>query len=314
MPRFAYKAVTGVGEDVAGELEAPDRPAALRELVQRGVHVLEIGEKSPRRGLFGERLLEGARATRLRPRQLAGITRQLATALEAGLPLLTALDVMCRELDHAPSRELLRHVAVRVQQGASLSDALEDYPRVFEPMYVRLVRVGETGGMLDAVLGQLADLLERRIELRERVKTASIYPAIVLLLGLASVVVIVAFIVPRIMESIGVEGFLLPWPTRVLLAASGAVQRHWPGLLIALIAAAAAWRQGVLYGPGRDWWDRTKLGVPILGRLIRQLEAARFARSLGMLARGGVTLTEALPVVGETLQNATLREAVRQVT
>lgn len=314
MPSFAYKAVSTIGEDVAGELEAPDRPAALRELVQRGIHVLEIDEKAQRGGLFGLARADDGRGVHLRARQLAALTRQLATSLEAGLPLMTALDVMCRELDHAPSREVLKHVAIRVQQGASLSDAMEDYPRVFEPMYVRLVRVGEAGGMLDSVLSQLADLLERRIELRERVKTASIYPSIVLLLGLASVVIIVAFIVPRIIESIGAETFLLPWPTRVLLAGSGALKAHWLILAILATAGVVAWRQGVLYGPGRTWWDRTKLRVPILGRLIRQLETSRFARSLGMLAHGGVTLIEALPVVRDTLQNSVMRAAVQQLT
>jgi len=251
---------------------------------------------------------------RLRQRQLAALTRQLATSLEAGLPLLTALDVMCRELEHAPSRELLRQVAMRCQQGARLSEALEDYPRVFEPMYVRLVRVGETGGMLDAVLGQMADLLERRIELRERVKTASIYPSIVLLLGLASVGIIVAFIVPRIVESIGAETILLPWPTRVMMGVSDFLKRWWLPLLGVAAGVSIGWRQAVLHGPWRVWWDATKLRVPILGRLIRQLEASRFARSLGMLARGGVTLTEALPVVRDTLANQVMREAVGQVT
>lgn len=313
MPSFAYKAVSTAGQDLAGELEAPDRPAALRELIGRGVHVLEIDEKTQKRGLLGAGSAAGG-GLRLRPRQLAALTRQLATSLEAGLPLLTALDVMCRELDHAPSRELLRRLATRVQTGASLSEALADYPRVFEPMYVRLVRVGETGGMLDSVLGQMADLLERRIELRERVKTASIYPSIVLLLGIASVIIIVAVIVPRIIESIGSDTFLLPWPTRAMMAASGFV-REWGWLLLALaVGLGFGWRQAVLHGPWRAWWDATKLRLPMLGRLIRQLEASRFARSLGMLVHGGVTLTEALPVVRDTLQNQVLCQAVGRVT
>lgn len=312
MPSFAYKAIDAIGRDVAGELEAPDRPAALRELVERGVNVLEIQERAARAALFGARS-ERAGGPRLRPRQLAALTRQLATSMEAGLPLMTALDVMSRELDHAPSKELLQILAVRVQEGSSLSDALAEHPRVFEPMYVRLVKVGETGGMLDSVLSQLADLLERRIELRERVKTASIYPSVVLLLGLASVIIIVAFIVPRIVESIGADTFLLPWPTRVLMAASDFFGAYWWLLAVLVIGGAVVWRQYVLRGPGRPWWDATKLRVPILGRLIRQLEASRFARSLGMLAHGGVTLMEAMPVVRDTLASSVMREAVQQV-
>lgn len=310
MPNFLYRAVTTVGQDVDGELEAPDRPSALRELVTRGLNVTEITDKPVR----GSLLSSGRpRRLRLRPRQVAVLTRQLAVALEAGLPLMSALDVMSRELEQPTTNELLKALAIRVQQGDSLSDALAEHPGVFEPMYVRLVRVGETGGMLDTVLMQLADMLERRTELRERVKTAAIYPLIVLLLGIASVAVIVTAIVPRILESLGTDRVVMPWPTRVLMATSDVVGAYWWAMLGVALVGGLAWRQSVLHGPGRQWWDGLKLRVPILGRLIRQLESARFARSLGMLARGGVAITEAMPVVRDALQNTIIREAIRQL-
>ncbi|MBI4578286.1 MAG: type II secretion system F family protein, partial [Planctomycetes bacterium] len=310
MPSFTYKAVTTIGQDVAGELEAADRRSALRELVTRGLNVVEVTDKPARGSLLGP---SGPTRIRVRPRQLAVLTRQLAIALQAGLPLMTALDVIGRELEQPSAKELLADLARRVQQGASLSDALGEHPRVFEPMYQRLVRVGETGGMLDEVLDQLADMLERRIELRERVKTAAIYPTIVLLLGIASVAVIVTFIVPRILASLGTSPAMMPWPTRVLMFASDVVFGYWWALLGGAAAAVAAWRQGVLRGPGRRWYDGVKLRVPILGRLIRQLESARFARSLGMLARGGVAITESMPVVRDALQNTLIREAIQQL-
>ncbi len=312
MATFIYKAVTGGGHDIAGELDAADRGTALRELIARGVSVVEIGERSSRlMTLLPAGLGHGG--PRVRLRQLAVLTRQLATSLEAGLPLMTALDVVGRELEQASLRQLIHDLAARVQQGVSLSDALAAYPTVFETMYVRLVRVGETGGMLDAVLSQLADMLEQRAELRERVKTAAIYPAIVMLLGIVSVVVIVVFIVPRIIESIDVQHFLLPWPTRVLMGASDLIAGYWWLLIGLLLLSITGWRVLVLRGPGRPWWDDLKLRVPILGRLIRQLESARFARSLGMLAHGGVSITEALAVVREAIQNATMRKAVGQL-
>ncbi len=310
MPSFSYRAVTTVGQDVDGELEAPDRPSALRELVTRGLNVTEIMDKPVRGSLLSR---SKPRRIRLRPRQVAVLTRQLAVALEAGLPLMSALDVMSRELEQPTTNELLKSLAVRVQQGDSLSDALAEHPGVFEPMYVRLVRVGEAGGMLDTVLMQLADMLERRTELRERVKTAAIYPLIVLLLGIVSVAIIVTAIVPRILESLGTDSVMMPWPTRVLMAASDVVGAYWWAILGGALVGGLAWRQFILHGSGRPWWDGLKLRVPILGRLIRQLESARFARSLGMLARGGVAITEAMPVVRDALQNTIIREAIRQL-
>ena len=311
MPSFAYKAVTAVGQDVTGDLEAADRHTALRELIARGLNVVEILESAGPMSLLGP---GGPKQLRVRPRQVAVLTRQLAIALEAGLPLMTSLDVIGRELDHVAAREMLADLARQVQQGASLSDALSRHPKTFEPMFVRLVRVGETGGMLDEVLTQLADVLERRIDLQERVKTAAIYPAIVLLLGIVSVGIIVTFIVPRILASLGTERIMLPWPTRVMMAGSDVVIGYWWALLIVSLAAGVTWRQAVLRGPGRKWWDSLKLRVPILGRLIQQLESARFARCLGLLTRGGVAITEAMPVVRDALQNALMYQAVQHLS
>lgn len=312
MPSFAYKAMTSAGQDVAGTLDAADRAGALRDLVARGIHVTEIAERSAGLAAWLGRS-EGGTRLHIRPRQLAVLTRQLATSLEAGLPLMTALEVMRQELEQVTVRRLLEDLARRVQQGANLSDAMAEYPRVFSPMYVRLVRVGETGGILDVVMGQLADMLERGIELRERLKTASIYPSIVLLLGLVSVAIIVMFIVPRIVASIGVETFLLPWPTRVLMTMSSFVGVYGWLLLIVLVAAVLGWRQAVLRGPGRLWWDRLTLKMPIVGRLVRQLEACRFARGLGLLTRGGIGITEALPVVSDVIQNSVIRQALHDL-
>jgi len=312
MPKFAYKAVGMAGQDLAGELEAADQASAVRELASRGTCVTEITEAQARiAGLLWSR--GRSEKVRVGTKQVAFLTRQLAVSLGAGLPLMAALDVMGQELEHRPSRQLLKELAEGVQHGASLSDTLSEYPQIFSPMYVRLVKVGETGGVLDQVLTQLADLLERQNELRDRVKTASIYPSILLLVGIVSVVIIVSFIVPRIIDSIGAESFLLPWPTRVLMGLSDFIGGYWWAIIGVGVTAVVVWRQAVLRGPGRVWWDRTKLGIPILGRLIRQVESSRFARSLGILVQGGVTITEGMSVVRDLIQNAVMRRAVHEL-
>ena len=312
MPTYTYKALNLSGQDVTGELAAPSRADVVHELASRGLSATDVAERAASAlSLF--RRGEGISRIRIRAKQLAAMTRQLATSLEAGLPLMSALEVMGQELDHTPSRELLRKLRTRVQEGVSLSDALAEHPGVFSPMYVRLVKVGETGGMLDAVLTQLADVLERQTELRDRVKTASIYPATVLLLGIVSVIIIVSFIVPQIIESIGADAAVLPWTTRVLLRLSDLFVAYWWLLLGLGAASVIAWRKIVLGGPGRPKWDAAKLRIPILGRLIRQLEAARFARSLGMLADRGVAITEALAVARDTIQNVPMRQAAEDL-
>jgi len=312
MPNFAYKALALDGQNVSGRLEAASRADLVRELVGRGLCVTDVSERTSRTVPLLGRAARDSRL-RVRPKQLAALTRQLATSLEAGLPLVSALEVMGQELDHAPSRELLRQLRARVQEGVSFSDALAEHPHVFVPMYVGLVRVGETGGMLDTVLTQLADVLERQTELRERVRTASIYPAIVLLLGIVSVVIIVTMIVPRIVESIGAETFMLPWPTRVLMWFSDFFGNYWWLLLAIITITVVGWRQVVLHGSGRPKWDAAKLRIPLLGRLVRQLEASRFARSLGMLTSGGVSITEALAVARDTIQNVVMRDAAENL-
>lgn len=312
MPSFSYRAMTVAGQDVSGVVEAVDRAEALRELVARGTCVTELAEKGER-SLLGFTRRASQERIRIRAKQVAVLTRQLATSLEAGLPLMSALQVVGSEMEHAPTRTLLQRLGERVQEGTSFSDALAEHPKVFSPMYVRLARVGETGGMLDAVLGQLADMLERSAELRERVKTASIYPAILMIVGLASVAVIVTFIVPTILESLGTDAALLPLPTRLLMKASDFVGAYWYLLLGGTVAATAGFRQFVLHGPGRGGWDALKLRMPILGRLIRQTEAARFARSLGILTKAGVSITQAMAVVLDTLQNLVIREAVSEL-
>lgn len=309
MPTFAYKALSESGRDVAGQLQAADRASALRELESQGVYATEVAEQDGRVSAFSARE-QKPRKLRVSAKQLAILTRQMAVSLEAGLPLMTTLEVVSEELDHTPSRQLLDELGKGVQRGENLSDVLAEHANIFSPMYIRLVRVGEMGGMLDTVLTELAEMLERQTEMREQVKTASIYPGILLLVGIVSVVIIVAFIVPKIVGSLGVETSMLPLPTRILMGMSSLVWNYWWLLSGLIVAVVLGWRQWVLRGPGRNWWDRTKLRVPILGRLVTQLEAARFARSLGILVQGGVTITEALTVVRDTIENVIIRDAV----
>ena len=267
-----------------GFFKASNRVSALQELAARGTFVTQIAEKRERVFSFFQKS-DQPEKIHVRPKHIAVLTRQLATSLEAGLPLMTALEVIGKELDHKPSRELLKKLSERVQQGDSLSDA-----RTTQRFSARCIlgwsRSANPAGC-STQFSQLADMLDRQIELRERIKTASIYPCVLLLVGIASVVIIVSVIVPRIVGSLGTETFLLPWPTRLLMGLSDFLRNFWWLLLVLLAGVVVGWRQMVLRGPGRLWWDKVKLRIPILGRLITQIEASRFSRSLGFLSRPG---------------------------
>lgn len=304
MPRFAYKGVSLSGDSREGVVEAADRAAALRQLEQQGAYVTQIdsAESGP---ALGRRSIGTAR--------LAGIYRQLAATLHAGLPLLTALRVISEQTEHLYSRSVLESVCKEVNDGRSLSEAMADRPNVFEPMHVSLVQVGETGGMLETIAAQLADVCERRTRLRRRIQSALFYPALVVLVGIISVVIIVGFIVPNIVESLGTQPEALPLPTRMLMASSAMIRVQGWWMVLAAIGAASAWRAWVASPGGRLAWDRAKLQIPLFGRLVQKLAVARFARSLGALAEGGIAITEALAVVRNTLGNAVLAGRVDEL-
>ena len=313
MPRYSYSALDHTGHAAAGDVDAPTRQQAITGLAETGLFVTDLSEDDSRAGTV-EGPPDGWQARqRLSPRNRAALLRQLGTAVDAGLPLLTALRAIEQQADTARLRRMLHDLAQRVQGGESLSEAMRQHPRAFTPMHVSMIRAGETAGVLDQVVASLADFAERDLQLREEVRSASTYPAIVLSLALVSVVVILAFILPRIMATVTESVAILPWPTRFLLALSDLL-RGW-GWVIALvlvgsIGACVAW---VRRPEGRLAFDRLKLRVPVLGRTLRTLAVARLARTLGTLSGAGIEILESLHVLRDTLGNEALARAVDDV-
>jgi type II secretory pathway component PulF len=317
MSSFAYTALDGEGRSVTGHIEAPGRGEAIAQLAQRRLFVTEIAggpAAAPvaARGAVSFRL--GMRR-RVRPRARAAMLRQLGTALQAGLPLLSALKVVQEQAESPATRLLMEDVAGRVQGGESLSEAMKAHPREFSALEASMVRVGETAGVLDQVMTYISDFAERDVETRQRIRTAATYPAFVLGLAGVSVIVIVTCILPRVIATVteGVGTAALPTPTRILMGVSGALTSYGWLMLAALAGAVWGFRSWVSRPQGRLAFDSFKLRVPLLGNAIRRIAVARFARTLGTLSKSGIQILESLRVMRDTLGNEALARKIDRV-
>jgi type II secretory pathway component PulF len=314
---FSYKAVDKGGGHVTGTIEASDRKSAVVALSEKGEFVIELAEAAganggPRMFLSGvdlDRILKfGSRG--VSSKDILAITTQLSTALRAGLPLLNALELIRDQQHKAGMREMLDEIVKAVRSGQSLSESMGRYPKVFSPLYLSMIRVGETGGLLEATSTQLAAILSRDEKIKANMKNASAYPIFVLCLGLVSVTIVITWILPKILATISGGVAVLPWPTRILLALSGFIKALFTSFLgwfvIVLIIAGLYYAVRWTKSTGKIKWDAFKLKVPILGSVLRIIAVGRFARTLGALTKGGVTIIEALGVVRDTLGNELL--------
>ena len=321
MGQFSYKAVGKGGEHVTGTIEAPDRKSAVVALTDKGQFVIELAEAAGRGGVRATTLdLSGLiklGTRRISSKEILGITMQLSTALRAGLPLLNALQLIRDQQVRVAGKELLDDLVKAVSSGQSLSEAMSKHPKVFSPLYLSMIRVGETGGILEHTSTQLASILGRDEKIKTNMKNASAYPIFVLCLGLVSVVIVLTWILPKILATISGGLAMLPWPTRVLLAVSGFTKmlftRFYGWIIIAGVVAGLYYLLRWTKTKGRLKWDALKLRAPILGSVLRTIAVGRFARTLGALTKGGVTILEALGVVRDTLGNELLGREIDNV-
>lgn len=312
MPRFSYKAVGPDGEVIEGELEAATRQSVIDRLHAQGSVPIraEALQRPGGAGLSGLLRFERRRVTR---KDLVLFTRELATLLQAGLPLDRAFTILVELSPHGALRTLVESLRERVRGGATLADALADHPEVFPNDYVGMVRAGEAGGTLEGVLGRLAESLERSQAMRESVRSALQYPALVVIMAILSLVVLMTLVIPEFRPLFEGAGAALPRSTQVILAISDLVAAYWWAGLILLIAAGFAFRQWRRRPEGRLRWDRALLNAPYFGDLMRKIETARFARTLGTLLANGVTLLNAIAMTAGAQDNRAFAEAVGRV-
>jgi len=313
---FEYKAVDTAGKACKGVIEASDRRTAIGLLAQKGQFALELGQtlsEAKAVSSMTDTAAQRGRQIYVSGRETLAISTQLSTALKAGLPVLEALQIIREQQSKPATIHLLDELSRQVSSGKPLSDAMAEHPKTFGPLYVSMVRVGETGGILEQTMDQLVRLLGREEKIKSNIKNAAAYPVVVLSVGMISAVVMLIWVLPKIIGTIGSDPAMLPMPTKVLLGISAFLIHYgW----LAAIAVIAGWYAFVKWKnspEGRLVWDTFKLKIPIVGKVLRTLAVGRFARTLGSLCKSGITILEGLAVVRDTLGNEALAVQIDKV-
>lgn len=308
MPTYLFKAMDLAGIPAQGEVEAIDKQAVADQLKARGLVVLDIANK------YRSMELRLQLPQRVRLPDLAVATRQLATMVSAGVTILRSLHVLESQTKSRLLAETLKAVRQDVEAGLLLSDALERHPKVFGPLYVAMVRTGEAGGLLESALIRTADQLEKDASLRRQVRSAMVYPALVVTFALIVLLALVAFLIPVFEKVFKQFGGHLPTLTKFMVGLSHLIRDQWYLVfvfLIAVIAGFIIWKRSER---GRAQWDRVKLRVPMkIGDVVQKVAIARWARTLSSLTSAGVPIMQGLDIVGKTAGNTVVEEAMEKV-
>jgi len=314
MPSFRWSAINGDGDVARGVMEAPDRSAVVERLQRQGQIVLRADPADGRGGWAELLQLELGRTRGLDKAALGELTRELAIMLAAGQDLDRALRFVVENTRNARARAVLGNVRDKVRGGSSLAAALAGEPRSFSKLYIGLVRAGEAGGTLPATLDRLATLLERERSLSANLRSAMIYPALLILAAIGSIVLLLDYVLPQFAPIFEQAGAQLPAATRALMTLGTVVGVATPWLLVALLAGGFIARQLLLRPAYRLRLDRLLLRLPIVGGLMRETLAARLTRTLGSLLQNGVPLIQALGIVKDALGNLAAAAAIEAAT
>jgi len=306
MLTFSYQARDASGKLVSGEIEAPDQQSAANILVSRNLMVVALKSGSARKG--GVKRHQG----KVKAQDLVVFTRQLATMMDAGLPLVQSLTALEEQTDSKTFKPILRHITEKVEQGDAFSQALAQHPKVFSRLFVSMVEAGETGGLLAEILDRVASYLEATARLKKKVKSAMSYPTIVCVIALSIALFLIVKVIPIFADIYKDFGAQLPMPTQVLIRISEVIRSYFVivlgglGLMIFAVAKLKHTRRGA------EIWDRIKLRLPIFGKLIHKIAMSRFARTFAALLRSGVPILETLRIVGQSSGNTMVEQAVEQ--
>ena len=313
MPLFRYKAIAQDGQIQFGEMDAPSRAVVISRLQSTGQLPISAEESDPRRYSLGALKNRFKTSSRVSSRDLVVLTRELATLLQAGLPLDSALQTLVRLSSSQALKVLVTDIHNRVREGMSLSDAMNHQGGVFNRLYLNMIRAGEAGGAMHQVIDRIADYLERMAELRSTIITALLYPCILLVVSLLSLLILMGVVVPRFVPLFADAGQTLPLLTRMVFGAAALFQSWWWALLggIALsIWALDKYLAGAEHHLRFDIW---LLGLPQIGALLQQVDIARFSRTLGTLLNNGVPVLTAITLVREVIANRAMSGVMDQV-
>lgn len=310
MPLYRYKAATRDGETLDGEMEGRAPESVAERLQAQGYIPLSVEEAtaSGRAGWLG-----AFSRARVSQDEIAMVTREISTLLRAGLTLDRALEIVISLTENEYLGEMLGEIRQDVRGGASFHAAMEAHKGVFSRFYLNMIRAGEAGGALEVVMARLTEFMERAKELKETVRSALIYPTILIMVAVVSVFVLLIFVVPQFTQMFEESGKALPLPTQMVIALGEFLQAWWWALIAGAFAIYIVFQREMADPESRYAWDSRLLALPLVGDLVAKLEMARFSRTLGTLLDNGVSLLAALSIVKETLSNSVMAERLDDV-
>jgi type IV pilus assembly protein PilC len=307
MPVFTYRGVNKTGDTVAGERTAATKAELQAALRREQISVSKLSEKGKEFNIpsFG--------GNGVKSKELAIFTRQFSVMIDAGLPLVQCLEILAGQQENKTFQKVLNGTRASVEGGATLSTAMKQYDKVFDPLYYNMVEAGETGGILDTILQRLSTYIEKNVKLKRAVQSAAIYPTAVMSIAGGVIILLLWKVVPIFTSLFNGLGVDLPLPTRIVIMLSNFVGSIY-GLVIVMFFVGAAFAIKFWYGtpPGRMALDTLILKVPLVGPLLRKIAVARFTRTLGTLIASGVPILEGLDITARTSGNAVVEKAIIQ--
>jgi len=309
MPVFRWQGVSSRGEALAGEMEAPTRDAVLVRLRSQRIQPLPQKIKEKGKGLERDISIPGFGES-ISLRDVVIFTRQLATMIDAGLPIVQCLDVLATQSPNKKLREVVRQLKENVESGTTFTDALKKHPKQFDDLYVSMVAAGEVAGVLDSILHRLAAYMEKAMNLRRKIKGAMIYPATIITVAVAVTAILLVFVIPVFAELFSSFGQALPAPTQFTINLSNFTIAYIHYIIGVVVAIGVAGRQAYRTEAGRLWLDHLFLQLPVFGDLMRKAAVARFTRTLSTLVSSGVPILDALAITARTAGNKVVERAV----
>ena len=324
MSDYCYEAVDATGLKIQGLLDVTDQNEALKRIKEMGLFPTKVAHALPfrrkpgtSRGAFKAINIPAPRLPRgrVKPAMLAVFTRQLATLIDVGMPLMRGLRLLHEQTEKGALKGIISDLIAAIEGGRSLSEALGAHPKVFSPLYVNMVRAGEMGGVLEVALRRQAEFMEKALKIKSRIKAAMFYPAAVMVVASGILTLLMVFIVPRFQSVF--EGLLngqpMPAFTVLVLNLSGVFRHHFLMVGMAGVVLVAALQLLVRTRPGRALFDRFKLAVPVAGKVVRKVALSRLARTLGTLLGSGVPILPALTIVKETAGNVIVGGVISKI-
>jgi type IV pilus assembly protein PilC len=303
MPTFTYSARDTTGDIKTGELNLRSREDVFAQLRKQRLTPVRVEEKTTRGFQIG---------TGIKMRDIVIFTRQFATMINAGLPLVQSLDILAKQSENKSLRAIIEQVLADVEQGNTLADAMRKHPKVFTELFTNMVAAGEVGGILDVILLRLATFLEKNDALVRKIKGAMIYPGVIFSVAIGAVAVLLIFVIPTFQQMFEAAGVPLPGPTVLVIWMSKFLQAYWWAILAGIAAFVFIIRAWYKTSTGELLIDKFMLNLPIMGNLLRKSSVSRFTRTLGTLVSSGVSILEGLEITAKTSGNRVIHDAIME--